>query len=261
MRFLIPILLIVLLNTNLSAQPEGKKPKFAFAFTLGYTSLSNTKLRSNENYFDMVDDVIGGISANFIFDYYINDKWGAEFNYLTSSYTSINNFDNLALQYYEYNITSSLYGLNISSFNFGAIRRYHFSKFALEPEFILGYSYVKPYFPDVKMKKIGYNEMILMNNQNIKPHGSLNVGLVFTAKYNVKRRFGFFLRLGMLWNKVNIDYTTETIYSNSDRTYTDYKIYNLVGNFSLNMGIYWNIIRRKFDTQIKKVESGEFIDE
>lgn len=261
MRLIITILLIVVIGREINAQPEGLKPKFAFAFTVGYTSLSNTSLRSTENYFDMVDDVIGGVSANFIFDYYINEKWGTEFNYLTSSYTAENNFDKLALQYHEYNLSQTLYGINISSVNVGIIRRYHLSKFALEPEFVLGYSYVRPYFPDVKMKKIGYNEIILLNNTNIKTHGSLNLGLVFTAKYNVKRRFGFFLRLGMLWNKVNIDYTTETVYSNNNRTYTDYKINNLVGNFSFNIGVYWNIIRHKFETRVKKEESDDFITE
>ena len=100
-----------------------------------------------------------------------------------------------------------------------------------------------------------------MNNQNIDKRPSLNMGLVFTTKFNVKRRFGFFVRLGMLWNKVKIDYTTETIYSNNDRTYTDYKINNLVGNFSFSFGVNWNIIRKKFEKKVKKVESSEFIDE
>ncbi len=260
MKYKLSILLLIF-TFNLIAQKEGKKPKLSFAFTVGVASLSNTKLRATDNYFDMVDDLNNGISVNFIFNYYFNDKWGAEFNYLTSSYGASNNFDNMALKYYEYNITTSVYGLNMSSANLGVIRRFHLSKFAFEPEFILGYSYVRPFFPDAKLKKIGYNEMVLMNNQNIDTHPSLNMGLVFTTKFNIKRRFGFFFRLGMLWNKVKIDYTTETIYSNYDRTYTDYKINNLVGSFSFSFGVNWNIIRKKFDKKLKKVEPSEFIDE
>ncbi len=263
MKYKISILLIIL-SFSLFAQKEEKRPKFSFAFTIGLTSLSNTKLRNTDNYFDMVDDLHIGLSANFIFNYYFNKDWGAEFNYLTSSYGALNNFDNLALKYNEYNLSHSLYGLNISSANLGIIRRFHLSKFAFEPEFVFGYSYLRAFFPDMKLKKIGYNEMILMNNINIDKRPSLNMGLVFTTKFNIKRRFGVFFRLGMLWNKVKIDYTTETIYSNYNREYVDYKINNLVGNFSISFGVNWNIIRRKFENRVKKVkkeDSDDFIDE
>ena len=87
------------------------------------------------------------------------------------------------------------------------------------------------------------------------------MGLALTTKFNIKRRFGFFFRFGILFNKVKIDYTTETVYSNYNRTYTDYSINNLVANFSFSFGVYWNIIRRKFEAKVKKNESGEFIDE
>jgi len=256
------VILLILFAFNVKAQLDKRKPKFSFAFTIGITSLSNTKLRNDENYFDLVDDLKYGISANFIFNYYFTDKWGAEFNYLTSSYGARNNFDKLALEYYEYNISkSSSYGLNISSANLGIIRRFHLSKFSFEPEFIMGYTYVRAFLPNLKLKKIGHNEMILMNIQNVKKHPSLNMGLTFTTKFNIKRRFGFFFRFAMLWNKVKLNYTTETVYSNYDRTYTDFKIDNLVGNFSFNFGVNWNIIRRNFDKKIKKVESSDFIDE
>jgi hypothetical protein len=261
MKYKIFILLAVL-TINLYAQKrEGRKPKFSFAFTLGITSLSNTKLRNTDNYFDLVDDITGGLLANFIFNYYFNDKWGAEFNYLTSSYVASNNFDELALKYYDYNISDPIYGLNISNANLGIIRRFHLSKFAFEPEFVIGYSYVRAFFPDLKLKKIGYNQIILLDNQNVKKRPSLNLGLAFTTKFNIKRRFGFFFRFGMLWNKVKIDYTTETVYSNYNRTYNDYEINNLVGNFSFSFGVFWNIIRKKFEKKPKKVESGDFIDE
>lgn len=261
MRYVLTIISIFVILYSTYAQPEGLKPKYAVAFTLGYTSLSNTSLRSTENYFDLVDDVVGGLSVNFIFNYYFNDKWGAELNYLTSSYTAHNEFNNLVIKYPNYNLSSSLYGFNISSVNLGIIRRYHLSKFAFEPEFVLGYSYVNPYLPDVKLKKIGYNEMILLNNHSINKKGSVNLGLVITAKYNVKRRIGFFLRLGMLWNNVNVKYTTETVYSNRNRVYNNYEINNLVGNFSINMGVYWNIVRAKFEAKTKNIQPSEFISE
>ena len=260
------VILLVLFAINLVAQREGRKlkpkPKLSFAFTLGITSVSNAKLRNTDNYFDLVDDLGVGFLVNFIFDYYFDDKWGAEFNYLTSSYGAYSNFDKLRLDYNEYNVsTSSLYGLNISSASLGIIRRFYLGKFAFEPEFVTGYTYVRAFFPDAKLKKIGYNEIILMNNQNVKKRPSLNVGVNFTTKFNIRRRFGFFFRFGMLWNKVKIKYTTETVYSYYERTYDNYEIDNLVGNFSFSFGVNWNIIRRKFEKKPKKVESSDFIDE